>query len=191
MFTPLPSSAAWAHRDARTGFEVTYFRGDARGILVEGCATAVEDGTVWAIDYRLRLDGSWHTRSAQIVGRYPDGRRSVLVQSDGLGRWQVDGTPAPELDGCLDIDLEASAFTNALPVHRLGLAVGDAADAPAVYVRAASLTAARLPQHYRRVVDGVGHRYDYRAPDFDYRATLDYDESGLILDYPGLATRCA
>ncbi|MFE1593290.1 putative glycolipid-binding domain-containing protein [Nocardia sp. NPDC058705] len=191
MFTPLPSSAAWLHRDARTGFEVTYFRDDARGVLIEGCVTAVEDAEVWAIDYRLRLDGSWHTRSAHIVGRYPAGRRAVTLQSDGLGRWQVDGTPAPELDGCLDIDLEASAFTNALPVHRLGLAVGDAADAPAVYVRAADLAAARLPQHYRRVVDGTGQRYDYRAPDFDFRATLDYDESGLIIDYPGLATRAA
>ncbi|MGY0503191.1 putative glycolipid-binding domain-containing protein [Nocardia sp. FBN12] len=191
MFTPLPSSAAWLHRDARTGFEVTYFREDARGLLVEGCATAVEDGTVWAIEYRLRLDRSWHTRSAQIVGRYPAGRRTVHVQSDGSGRWQVDGTPSPELDGCLDIDLEASAFTNALPVHRLGLAVGDAADAPAAYVRAADLTAARLPQHYRRIIDGIGQRYDYSAPGFDYRAELGYDESGLIIDYPGLATRAA
>jgi uncharacterized protein len=191
MFTPLPSSAAWLHRDARTGFEVTYFRDDARGVLVEGCATAVEDGITWAIDYRLRLDGSWHTRSAQIVGRYPEGRRSVTVQSDGLGRWQIDGTVAPELDGCLDIDLEASAFTNALPVHRLGLAVGDGADAPAAYVRAADLTAARLPQHYRRIADGAGQRYAYRSRDFDFHATLDYDESGLIVDYPGLATRTA
>lgn len=191
MFTPLPPSAAWLHRDARTGFEVTYFRDDARGILVEGCATAVEDGMVWAIDYRLRLDGSWHTRSAQIVGRCPEGRRAVHVQSDGLGRWQLDGTTAPELDGCVDIDLEASAFTNALPVHRLGLAVGDGADAPAVYIRAADLTAARLPQHYRRIADGAGQRYDYRCPEFDFHATLDYDESGLIIDYPGLATRAA
>ncbi|TCJ94296.1 putative glycolipid-binding domain-containing protein [Nocardia alba] len=191
MFTPLPPSAAWSHRDARSGFEVTYFRDDARGVLVEGCATAVEDGVVWAIDYQLRLDGSWHTRSARIVGRYPTGRRSVTVRSDGLGRWQVDGTVAPELDGCLDIDLEASAFTNALPVHRLGLTVGDSADAPAAYVRAADLTMARLPQRYRRITDGAGQRYDYRAPEFDFHATLDYDESGLIVDYPGLATRVA
>ncbi|MGW5440921.1 putative glycolipid-binding domain-containing protein [Nocardia asteroides] len=191
VFTPLPSSAAWRHQQARTGFEVTYFRDDERGILVEGCATAVEDGLAWAIDYRLRLDGSWHTRSAQVTGRYADTRRSVTVQSDGLGRWQVDGVAAPEFDGCLDIDLEASAFTNALPVHRLGLTIGDAADAPAVYVGAADLALRRLPQHYRRLADGAGHRYDYRAPAFDFHATLDYDTSGLIVDYPGLATRTA
>lgn len=190
-FAPLPPAAAWRHRDGRTGFEVAYFRPDARGLAVEGCATGAEDGQLWAIDYRLRLDGSWHTRSARIVGRYPDGRRTLTVQSDGLGRWQLDGSPAPEFDGCLDLDLEASAFTNALPVHRLGLAVGDAADAPAVYVRAGDLGTARLAQHYRRVVDGAGQRYDYAAPAFDFRATLDYDAHGLIVDYPGLAVRAA
>ncbi|MFC4377392.1 putative glycolipid-binding domain-containing protein [Nocardia halotolerans] len=193
MFTPLPTSAAWVHREARTGFEVTYFRDGDRGVLVEGCATGVEDGATWAIDYRLRLDGSWHTRSAQITGRYPDGRRTLTVHCDGLGRWQVDGESTPELDGCLDIDLEASAFTNALPVHRLGLSVGDSADAPAAYVRTGDLTVTRLPQHYRRIVDDTdtGPRYDYSAPDSDYRATLNYDESGLIVDYPGLATRAS
>ncbi|MEV0061705.1 putative glycolipid-binding domain-containing protein [Nocardia sp. NPDC050718] len=191
MFTPLPSAAAWTHHEARTGFEVTYFRDGERGVLIEGCATAVEDGLAWAIDYRLRVDGSWHTRSAQITGRYPDTRRSLTLQSDGLGRWQLDGTPAPELDGCLDVDLEASACTNALPVHRLGLTVGDAADAPAVYVRAADLGVIRLPQHYRRITDGAGQRYDYRAPTLDFQATLDYDEAGLIVDYPGLARRHA
>ncbi|MFD6391550.1 putative glycolipid-binding domain-containing protein [Nocardia sp. NPDC060259] len=191
MFTPLPSSAAWLHREARIGFEVTYFRDDDRGLFVEGCATAVEDGLAWAIDYRLRVDGSWHTRSARITGRYPDARRSLTLQSDGLGRWQVDGVHSPELDGCLDVDLEASAFTNALPVHRLHLAIGDAADAPAVYVRAADLAVTRLPQHYRRITAEAGQRYDYSAPAFDYRARLGYDEAGLIVDYPGLAERTA
>ncbi|GEM31071.1 hypothetical protein NN3_20780 [Nocardia neocaledoniensis NBRC 108232] len=189
VFTPLPASAAWLHREARTGFEVTYFRDDARGVIIEGCATAVEDGHVWAVDYRLRVDGSWHTRSAQITGRYPAARRSLVLHSDGLGRWQVDGVHAPQLDGCLDVDLEASACTNTLPVHRLRLAVGDAAHAPAVYVRATDLGVSRLSQHYRRIVDGAGQRYDYSAEAFDFQATLEYDAAGLIVDYPGLAER--
>ncbi|WP_336086954.1 putative glycolipid-binding domain-containing protein [Nocardia sp. SSK8] len=189
VFAPLPSSAAWRQHGARTGFEVAYFRDGERGLVVEGCATAVEDGQTWAIDYRLRIDSDWRTRSAQITGRYPGARHAITVQTDGLGRWQVDGVHAPELDGCLDVDLAASAFTNALPVHRLGLAVGDAADAPAVYVDATDLTVTRLNQHYRRLADTTAQRYDYRAPRFDFEATLEYDDSGLILDYPGLATR--
>lgn len=44
----------------------------------------------------------------------------VLI-SDGQGRWTVDGEPAPQLDGLIDVDPEASACTNTLPVHRLPL----------------------------------------------------------------------
>lgn len=190
MFAPLPPSAAWRHHDARTGFEVAYFRDGERGVVVEGCVTAIEDELTWAIDYRLRIDDSWHTRSAQITARYPDARRAVTVQSDGLGRWQLDGVPAPELDGCLDVDLAASVFTNALPVHRLALAVGDGADTPAVYI-APDLAVTRLDQHYRRLADGTAQRYDYRSRAFDFQATLDFDASGLIAGYPGLATRAA
>jgi hypothetical protein len=90
----------------------------------------------------------------------------------------------------LDVDLEASAFTNALPVNRLGLDVGQHADAPAAYVRAHDLRVERLEQHYTRLTgDGTRSRYDYRAPRFDFTAVLVYDEFGLVLDYPGIAVR--
>jgi len=113
-----------------------------------------------------------------------------LLEVDQTGGWLVDGGPAPYLDGCRDVDLESSALTNALPVHRLGLAAGGQADAPAAYVRALDLSVDRLEQTYRRIADeGVRQRYDYAAPAFDFTSRLVYDESGLVLDYPGVARR--
>jgi hypothetical protein len=98
----------------------------------------------------------------------------------------------PKLAGCLDVDLEASAFTNSLPIRRLKLDVGGAADAPAVYVRTRDLRVERLEQRYTRLPNVRGYaRYDYLAPSFDFRAVLVYDEYGLILDYPGIAVRVA
>ena len=116
----------------------------------------------------------------------------VELSADGSGGWSVDGEPAPWLDGCLDVDLEASALTNAFPVHRLGLAVSAASDAPAAYVRALDLSVERLEQHYTRLPDnGPGQRYDYFAPVFDFRCELVYDSHGLVLAYPGIAERAA
>jgi hypothetical protein len=113
-----------------------------------------------------------------------------LLEVDQTGRWLVDGDPAPHLDGCRDVDLESSAMTNALPVHRLGLAAAEQADAPAAYVRALDLSVERLEQTYRRIGDeGARQRYDYAAPAFDFTSRLVYDESGLVLDYPGVARR--
>jgi hypothetical protein len=189
-FTALPVTAAWQHHGARLGFEVAYFRAAGRDVHINGCTTAVEDGQSWVVDYAIRLDQSWTTRSARITGRSASGIRQVQLEADGLGRWQVDGEVAAHLDGCLDVDLESSAMTNTLPVHRMDLGVGARASAPAAYVRALDLTVERLGQDYTRTADEDRcQRYDYAAPAFDFAGRLAYDESGLVLDYPGIAVR--
>ena len=162
------------------------------GYRFEGSSAAVEDGTAWGVSYTIDVDDRWITRSARVASRSTEGEREVRLEADGRGAWRVDGERAPELAACLDVDLEASAFTNAFPVHRLGLRVGDRADAPAAYVRAHDVRVERLEQHYTRVADdGVRPRYDYAAPAFDFAATLVYDELGLVLEYPGIAVRMA
>src|SRR5436305_1405704 len=138
-FAALPLSAAWRHRDARTGFEVAYFASDDDGWRIEGSTTAFEHGRIWDVDYAISLDGTWRTRRARVARRSAAGVRVTVLEADGNGSWLIDGESASHLDGCLDVDLESSAMTNALPVHRMSLAVGARAEAPAAYVRVADL----------------------------------------------------
>jgi uncharacterized protein len=188
----LPATAAWRHHDARIGFEVLFLRHQSDRHRLDGYVTAVEEGEPWGIRYTLLLDSNWATRSAHIIGRSALGQHDLRLESDRAGAWLVDGNPMPKLTGCLDVDLEASACTNAFPVHRLGLDVGQSADPPAVYVRARDLTVERLEQSYTRLPnDGEHSRYDYVAPLFNFRSVLVYDENGLVLDYPGIAVRIA
>jgi len=189
-FLPPPPSAAWTHQDARSGFEVVHFQPVDGGHVLRGATTAVEDGRAWIVDYEIRVDEGWRTRSARVNGRSETGSRTRLLEADGEGRWLVDDEPAPYVDGCLDVDLESSALTNALPVRRLGLLVGATAQAPAAYVRVADLTVGRLEQQYSRVGDLDGRqRYDYTAPEFDFACRLLYDAAGLVVSYPGIAVR--
>ncbi|WUH98667.1 putative glycolipid-binding domain-containing protein [Spirillospora sp. NBC_00431] len=189
-FTEPPASAAWEHRDARTGFEVLRTNRREDGWTLHGTTTAVEDGTAWTVEYVIEVDGGWRTRGARVT--HPLNGRSVTLDRTADDGWLVDGRHDPGLDGCDDVDLESSAVTNALPVHRLRLDVGEAAQAPAAYVRAADLTVVRLEQSYERLPDADGRqRYAYAAPVFDFTARLDYDESGFVLEYPGLAVRRA
>jgi hypothetical protein len=191
-FLPLPTSAAWSHQAARSGFEVVYIEPLDRGHLLTGVTAAVEGGQPWIVDYEILVDADWHTRSAQLTGRSNTGLRTRLLESDGQGRWRIDDEAAPHLDGCLDVDLESSALTNALPVHRLALTMGATAQAPAVYVGALGLSVERLEQRYTRTSDQDGHQsYDYAAPLFDFSCQLIYDEAGLVLAYPGIATRAS
>jgi hypothetical protein len=189
-FASVPATAAWRHRGGRTGFEVVYFQTHGSGCRIEGWTTAVEDGDTWAVDYAIDLDTGWVTRSARVRGRSRAGSSSRLLETDGAGRWLVDGQSAGHLDGCLDVDLESSALTNALPVHRMALGPGARRAAPAAYVRAAGLAVERLEQTYVRIPgEATRQSYDYSAPAFDFSCRLVYDESGLVVDYPGIAVR--
>jgi hypothetical protein len=186
----IPGFAAWRHLGARDGFEVLFVRNDAEGRVLEGHATAVEDGNPWAVRYSILLDPDWVTRAVRVTAHSSSGSHDVRLESSGAGTWLVDGAPAPHLDGCVDVDLEASVVTNALPVHRLGLAPGTAAGVPAAFVRAPDVRVERLEQRYLRLDDEGGHqRYDYAAPRFGYAGTLRYESSGLLLEYPGIAER--
>lgn len=185
---PLPRHAAWRHTAARTGVEVV-FVGDG-GRLIEGHTTAVEDDEPFTVGYEIGLDARHRVRRARISARSRLGAASVRIDGDGEGRWRIDGRRAPALDGCLDVDLESSALTNAFPVWRLALAPGDASEAPAVYVRALDLAVERLDQRYRRCPDRAGgEAYDYECPAFGVRCVLVYGPDGLVADYPGLAVR--
>ncbi len=187
-FEPLPGFAAWRHTGSREGFEVTFFDTADDGYRITGHTTAVEEGRPWVVRYDITLDRGWLTRAASFWGWSEGGPTTRHAQCDE-GRWSVDGVRRPDLDGCLDVDLESSAMTNTIPVHRSALAIGASARAPAAYVRAADLQVQRLDQRYARAPDQEGRVYDYDAPEFDFSCRLVYDRSGLIIDYPGIADR--
>jgi len=113
-FAPLPATACWEHRAARSGFEVAYFQAAPGGWRMDGTTAAVEDGQTWIVSYSIRLDAAWFTREARITSRTASGSRETLLACDGESRWRIDGRPAAHLDGCLDVDLESSALTNTL-----------------------------------------------------------------------------
>jgi hypothetical protein len=185
-----PRRAAWRHRGAREGFEVVVISQDSSGRRLQGTTTAVEGDHAWVVGYDIAVDEHWRTRTAEVWTDSRSGRERRRLEADGSGSWTVDGQEVHRLAGCLDVDLESSACTNTLPIHRLRLEVGARAQAPAAYVRVADLAVERLEQSYARVRgDGATDHYDYAAPRFDFECRLVYDESGLVLHYPGIAER--
>jgi hypothetical protein len=184
VFADLPAFAAWRLVGVVDGFEVVYPQPNR----LRGHTSAVEDGQAYAVRYDIALDDRWHTREARVASDTVAGPRETVLCSDGEGRWTIDGKRAPHLDGLIDVDLEASACTNTLPIHRLSPLLEEVTESPAVYVRALDLSVTRLEQTYRRVDD---RRYDYTSEGGRFQAVLAYDEAGLIVDYPGIAVRFA
>ncbi|HYS06949.1 MAG TPA: putative glycolipid-binding domain-containing protein [Candidatus Dormibacteraeota bacterium] len=95
------------------------------------------------------------------------------------------GTALTDLDGCIDLDIAATPFTNTLPIRRLGLRPGGAADVEVVYIAVPDLRVSRVRQRYccLRAEKGCGV-YLYENLQNGFRAELPVDADGLVLDYP-------
>jgi hypothetical protein len=189
VFSHLPLHAVWRHVGDPNGFECAFFRVEDDLLVVEGQTIALDDDDVWSIGYSIRIDDTWGMREARLAVRTARGVDVVGLERVG-SQWFVDGQHEPALDGCLDLELEASACTKTFPLHRLTLPVGGRGDAPAVYVGAPELRLARLEQVYEHLDDrDGGSRYRYRAPQVSFETVIRFDGSGLVDDFPMVAER--
>jgi hypothetical protein len=186
MFAELPAMGAWRLLGAYEGFEVVRFATEDEDTTLSGTTVGVEQGVAWSIRYVLHVARDWHVRRATVT----DHAGNRLEIETGGGSWVVNGERRPELNGCLDLDFEASVVTNTLPVHRLGLSVGQRGESAAAYVRIEGLAVERLDQIYRRLPDRKDEMvFDYESPRFGYHDTLHFGSDGLAVNYPGIGVR--
>jgi hypothetical protein len=90
---PVPVTAAWHHRGARSGFEVVYFGARGDGCQIEEWTTAIEDSATWVVEYAVEVDAPWATRSAAIRGRSAAGFCSARLEADGHGHGWSTASP--------------------------------------------------------------------------------------------------
>jgi len=161
------------------GGEHLDLRADAGGVVADGVVLAAPEGDPIRLAYRVECDADWRTRFLS-VHFHGDSRRTLV--RDDAGNWSVDGRARPDLNGCTDIDIALTPFTNTLPIRRLGLAAGGAADLRIVYVQPAPEPLfSAADQRYTRLADD---RYRYESGDF--RSEIEVDRDGLVTAYPGL-----
>ena len=132
------------------------------------------------VEYVLRLSPTWQVRQFILFRdlEEPD----LWLATDGHGRWgEMNGAHRTELDGCYDIDLACTPFTNTLPIRRLPLQEGDAAELPVVYVDPETLEVRPVTQRYTRLAP---HTWRYENVDSGYATEFEVDEHGLVVDYP-------
>lgn len=183
--------ARWAAWDGR-GLEHLRLDVEPVSVRADSVILAADDGgRPYRARYRIECDGSWSVRRARIELLEEPGR--VLdLRAAGRGRW-IDGTTgaALPLDGCLDVDVYPSPFTNTLPMRRLAdSAVGRPVAITVAWVGLPGLIVRPAPQEYTLLERGPdGARWRFRALDSDFTAELAVDRDGLVRDYPGIARR--
>jgi hypothetical protein len=140
------------------------------------------------LTYRLAWDEAWRLRDAALVVATERSTRSLRLQTDGRGHWQGgDGRAIDALDGCMDVDIWPTPFTNSFPIRREPLDVGERRQFLMAWIFAPDLTVRPQPQAYTRLADRL---YLFENLDgSDFHAELPIDEDGIVLDYPDFFRR--
>ena len=132
------------------------------------------------VSYVIRLSPTWQVRQFLLFRDLDE--PDLWLGTDGNGRWgEMNGAHRTDLDGCTELDLGCTPFTNTLPIRRLQLDVGDAADITAAMIDVETLGVVPVKQRYHHVAP---RRWEYTNLDTGATATFDVDEYGLVRDYP-------
>jgi hypothetical protein len=185
---PVTTMLTWQAEDGHglEGARVSFAHGlRAQGRLVRPDFTA---------SYRLDVDEDGLLSRLSVASDTAERERSLTMNRAGDGFWLLDtgggAGSRVELDGALDVDLAYSPLFNTLPIRRLGLHREPGEHTlPMVFVTLPELEVQSVQQTYRTVsvadADHAVIAFDWA----DFSAELVVDGDGLVISYPGVASR--
>ena len=187
MIWPPPRRRAlrWRPRDGE-GLEHLVFGREADDLVARSVVIGSRGGHDFGLDYTIVCDDAFRVRELHL-GTVEGG--ALFLVSDGKGSWRNhDDRALPEFDGCIDVDLAATPFTNTLPIRRIDWDAQPEgrAEIAALYLPLGSIAPVVDRQIYTRLGD---RRFRYEAADGTFSAEIDIDEDGFVADYPGLFVR--
>jgi len=150
---------------------------------LEGTAVFSYDQQPCRLAYQIVCDPTWRTLSAEVEGWLGKTGLQVLITTDPARTWWINGVEQPDLKGCIDVDLNFSPSTNLLPIRRLNLTIGEAAEVKAAWLRFPSFELQLLQQQYLRLDENT---YRYESAGGQFVSQLKVNKSGLVVEYPGL-----
>ena len=149
------------------------------GWYVDGSCVFLFEGQPCRLEYLIECDPEWRTSFVTVDGFVGDDVVAIELEIDG-DVWYMNGAEVPEVEGCLDVDLNFSPVTNLLPIKRERLSVGFKAPVRAAWLRFPSFELEPLEQTYLRRSEFV---YNYRSST-GFEKDITVDEFGLVSEYP-------
>lgn len=147
--------------------------------------TGFIEGLPFGIYYTIELDSKWQAQHFLISDlNNPD--NVIDLYSDTKGKWFDRDEAVNALEGCMDIDITLTPFTNTLPLRRLDPEKGKRTRIEVLYVRLPEFTFEKVEQYYTKLDD---NKYLFEMPEIDFKAELQVDANKMVMDYPGLFKR--
>ncbi len=165
----------------------------SESIIADSMLIGVGEQGPFRVHYEISCSAQWGVRAVHI-STLGSSSQSLHLLTDGAGNWTTEvGEALPMLQGCLDVDISVTPFTNTLPIRRLALQPGSVATLNMAYIAAPQLHLQVKQQRYTcldATPTGGLYRFESLAQGaVSFTAELPVDEDGLVLDYPHLFRR--
>jgi len=174
------------------GLEHLCLRQDDDKILADGMILRVSENNPFRVHYKIRSDAEWRVREVD-VNLLNDKGRHIKLNADGRGHWtDGSGNPILSLNGCFEVDISATPFTNTLAIRRMRLKPGESSEIVVAFIAAPEMEVKPSRQRYTCLeFSSAGGIYKYEDEGLfrGFTADLPVDSEGLVLDYPELFRR--
>jgi len=158
----------------------------ATGSTISSTIVGCYEEKIYKVVYRIVTNQNWETVYLEINCQHNSKIQVIKFEGDGKGNWMNNGKQANKFKGCIDVDIPLTPFTNTLPIRRLGLSQGQAQEIRVIYFNLLEQEIKMVRQRYTCLSNDEFH---YENVPNDFEATIQVDESGLVIDYPGLFVR--
>jgi hypothetical protein len=155
-------------------------------IHADSLAVGEIDSTAYRLHYEVVCDAAWNVRRVQVNDLLNS--KVILLRRDQANHWlDEERVPVGVLEGCSEIDIMITPFTNTLPIRRLNLKPGESREILVAYIGLPGLKISRMQQRYTCLSsDENGGLYRYESLESGFTAELKVDTDGLVVDYPNI-----
>lgn len=167
------------------GTEQLHIVNNTEKISADSVVVGIRDGKPFRVRYQIDTNQDWQVQHLRVEPLNAGGK-VLALRSDSDGQWlKADNTPIAELDGCIDVDLSATPFTNTLAIRRLALQPGQSVDLKVVYIAIPEMEVRAVPQRYTCLeINSQGGIYQHEGLWRKFSVELLVDRDGLVIEYP-------
>ena len=157
-----------------------------KDIRVDSLAVGTIEGAAYRIKYQFICDIDWKVKKVGVEDLL-NHKSLVFIQKED-GAWtDEEDRPIEALNGCQDVDIMITPFTNTLPIRRLKLSLGESKEIAVVYFSLPDLTVSKRDQRYTFLSQEKERKvYKYESLGSGFTSDITVDTEGFVINYPGI-----
>lgn len=175
---------AWEGLDSKS-IECLSWKIEREEMIFTGHITGITENIPFGIHYMIETDPSWKVQHF-LVSDLNNPDNVLEMYSDSKGKWFDRDEAVAQLEGCTDIDISLTPFTNTLPLRRLNLTERERTAVDILYIKLPEFTIEKTRQYYTKLPED---RFLFETPENDYNAELLVDSDCIVIEYPELFRR--